>query len=662
MNSSIVSALYISVLKKEGKNDILDLILPFVIATIAEEAILGQPLSISDLQKRLGEDYDLEDLPAAVIKSLLRRLCKKGILKREGGEHYLYKIYNADNQKKDMQSYLREFSRDFTERLIKNRESSEKVIIKLGDHLGVNPEKKKGFLETSLLAFFEHSGHDIVNDIGRLKYNGITDQRLFNVGQFVLKEHEKKSSTYLLILQMLEGFMLKKIVYFQDEVINEKSKLNNLNIYLDTIIILRALGLKTNEENKSAMAMMKLAKELKAKPFCFEHNFDEVYGIISNYLKNRHRFQTQTLEAFDYKKVDDESIETYLASLRSEIENKGISIVDNETFEDKSIDYDESELTRHLKSIGYSKEEALQNDIKSITSIRRSRGKIGGKSKLTTIEGCKAIFVTGNANLVKETKEFFVNKDTYEGKRMVPVIMTDVELTTILWIKSSNSRDDLPELKLLQNARTAVNPSPRSMEEVKKKLELFESLTPESKGLLERSMLDNYAYSEIFEQTSASGKSTDEFLEKEYLKIKDAKSKNKQLTSENKRLHDEKDNLERERDKERQIRTNLREQFLEKIRNKSDKASQRKALLLVSVSFIFLSLAVGTGTYWLSNQLLNFGYLAGVAFFVLDYVHGVILDQSLTSRYYRWIEGRFKKKIYNKHLHKLKSEQPKLFI
>ena len=70
----------------------------------------------------------------------------------------------------------------------------------------------------------------------------------------------------------------------------------------------------------------------------------------------------------------------------------------------------------------------VERDVKSIAAI----GRIRKDNKYKKIEDCKAIFVTTNYNLVESAEKCLEHKKYEE----IGYIITDVELTTILWLKS----------------------------------------------------------------------------------------------------------------------------------------------------------------------------------------------------------------------------------
>ena len=98
----------------------------------------------------------------------------------------------------------------------------------------------------------------------------------------------------------------------------------------------------------------------------------------------------------------------------------------------------------------YGKEINLQDDIKSITAIRRLRID-KDKQNCDKIENSGAIFVTSNWHLCKYSNEYFSKTDDHIGKRNFSLAINDINLTTLIWIKK-NSKD----IDLISNLETSA--------------------------------------------------------------------------------------------------------------------------------------------------------------------------------------------------------------
>jgi len=94
----------------------------------------------------------------------------------------------------------------------------------------------------------------------------------------------------------------------------------------------------------------------------------------------------------------------------------------------------------------------LQNDIDAISYIILQRDGM----RYETIESCQSIFLTTNYSLVREANQFL----RYSAYKMqISPIISDIDLTSILWIKYAMQNNNIPRLWLISAANAAVSPT-----------------------------------------------------------------------------------------------------------------------------------------------------------------------------------------------------------
>jgi len=104
----------------------------------------------------------------------------------------------------------------------------------------------------------------------------------------------------------------------------------------------------------------------------------------------------------------------------------------------------------------YRSDATLNRDVESLAAIVRLRA--GTTSR--HVETCKAILLTSNAPLAKISAE-----QLGSGRQTdVPPCISDVTLTTLLWLKSPSLAPDLPRKWLLADCYAALSPTPQLWE------------------------------------------------------------------------------------------------------------------------------------------------------------------------------------------------------
>lgn len=256
---------------------------------------------------------------------------------------------------------------------------------------------------------------------------------------------------------------------------------------------------------------------------------------------------------------------------------------------------DEEGLKNHLAGkISYSNDEALSNDIKSIKSINIIRN---GK-KLKRLNRCNSIFVTTNYRLVSKTCEFLSDKEE------VPLLMGDLDLTTILWLKNPKRFENFPTLKLLETAQMSLMPTEEIRRGFIKKVNELEkrgNIDGEA-ATIYRSLVYT-AREEIMQLVAANPQNIKDVTSAE---LEDVTKQHYlgDTYEENMRLKKEKTSLEEEL-------AEIRERLEDKSRNKIESAGRVAETIVMGLfKFIFsILLIVGAYALWRANDRRYYGVM-----------------------------------------------------
>ena len=541
-NSAILTAIW-----DETKKDNLELIKPFVEFLIGENYKEGDKIDNNYIIKQMENKFAFVQFPEAILKKVYGRL--KGIVTRKDGIYYLKKDISINCQK-------------FKERQMKLEEESEKVIGSLKKYLQKINTKYKDINEQETISLFtiflEKTGFVSIENVKEYetKENYKRDQNNFYVAKFIIEQFEQETVISKYIEKIISGFMLANAIYMQVETDN-KETLKKVNIYLDSPLLLNILNFKTDSQNESGNLLMKLLNEKKANVYCFKHNYDEVCSILENYRNNIKKIREKTLERLDLDEYTTSDVDRIIQQLEIMLNNKGIKVVDtpqyekNENGEYKGV-VDEKKLTDFLMENYAENKETMEGivdrDVKSIAAI----GRIRKDNKYKKIEDCKAIFVTTNYNLVEFAEKCLEHKKYEE----IGYIITDVELITILWLKSFKSNPDLPKLKLIENARTALELTSTMMKRVKDVIEKMEKEGTINQADVVSSNIQelNYYKREIMEKIDGDEENINEetilgVIDKENISLRNEllieKEKNKIIKRENEKAKEENEELKK---------------------------------------------------------------------------------------------------------------------
>ena len=535
-NSAILTAIW-----DETKKDNLELIKPFVEFLIGENYKEGDKIDNNYIIKQMDDKFSFVQFPEAILKKVYGRL--KSIITRKDGVYYLKKDISINCQK-------------FKERQLKLEEESEKVIESLKEYLQKINMKYKDINEQETISLFtiflEKTGFVSIENVKEYetKENYKRDQNNFYIAKFIIEQFKQETVISKYIEKIISGFMLANAIYMQVETDN-KETLKKVDIYLDSPLLLNILNFKTDSQNESGNLLMELLNEKKANVYCFKHNYDEVCSILENYKNNIKKIREKTLERLDLDEYTTSDVDRIIRQLEIMLNNKGIKVVDTPQYEkNENGEYegvvDEKKLIDFLMENYAENKETMEGiverDVKSIAAI----GRIRKDNKYKKIEDCKAIFVTTNYNLVESAEKCLEHKKYEE----IGYIITDVELTTILWLKSFKSNPDLPKLKLIENARTALELTYTMMKRVKDVIEKMEKEGTINQADIVSSNIQelNYYKREIMEKIDGDEENINEetilgIIDKENIKLRHEllieKEKNKIIKKENEKAKEE---------------------------------------------------------------------------------------------------------------------------
>jgi hypothetical protein len=336
-------------------------------------------------------------------------------------------------------------------------------------------------------------------------------------------------------------------------------------------------------------------------------------------------------------------------NLENRFKEFNIEIVDTPDYTEdkfKSI-IDVKALTEKLKEhskqkkISYNNDNAIQNDIKSVCSINMFRN---GKP-CSKIENCSHIFVTTYQYLKQATKEVMPELTQLN----LGLVIDDLDLTTILWLKNFSADSNLPKLRLIENAIAATNPNPQIIEKMSKYLEDIkrDKLIPGVENV-SQILTTNYLKSNeyIKEVKNDPNNVTKQNLE-DYLKRKD-----NEITRVQNELNDTKErNIKREIELAT-IKQNLFDEA-EKIANAKNK---KLKLFLKILYYVMLAIIISFGicislkSYDIKN--FNIGFIIGMLFTIVSILDSVLPRAKYVSKLIDRVCKKYKNSVLEEETQK----------
>lgn len=426
-------------------------------------------LAINELQAEFQRIFGLK-LPTGVINSLLRRLEKRKLIRREN------RCYKPNREK------LR--NRNFSDTQAKVLEEYDSLIDNMVKYCESEFSRNvtRQYAEDLLEGFLAEHQVALLNAMLSKKpiiplQSSRDPTHKYMVGSFVTHISQKQGREFKYLETVLKGMMLANVLYLPD---NNKSikKRWTTSFYFDTPFLIEALGYQGKTKQELRGELLSALKSTGAKMRCFAHNVEEVENILFACLKiiergnidqayGRLAFSVDFMVEEGYTPSD---ILLKLQTVGDNLSALGIEIRDKPEYVREYV-IDEAQLEsllsdRYSSNANADKSKQVKNDVDSVASIHRLRK---GKS-FSKIEDCKAIFVTHNVALLRSSHDHFA-----EPANSVAHCLTDFTVANLLWLTRPDSLPDMPRKQIIADAYAAIQPDPYLWKMYVKKIEQLQA-------------------------------------------------------------------------------------------------------------------------------------------------------------------------------------------
>jgi len=408
--------------------------------------------STSKVQDGLMEIFGIE-IPQAVIERIFKKLKKKSFLNQDNRGVW---IINQKKLKeinfKPIEKARSEFQRMFSNLInnfvifVQDRFKDKNFDRKKAEKLIIN------YLDNKSVAILKHltTGTIPAEKTESRQYS----YYLATFLSYVL-QNDPSNSEYL--EKLIKGHLLQAYLFYTAN--NPPSqKFTQLDIYLDTPILLSLLGYKGPESQQYAKELLTLLRDEGGHLKVFIETLREVerillackFGLEYPYA-SKETLSFDVLREFIKRKATSIDVRREIETLNEKIKLEKIEI---EKFPPHSRRYepDETALEKLLKDIvRYRNEDALRHDTSCISAIYRLRK----GSSTTLIENSGAIFLTTNTKVIKAANRWYRE---IEKKKGIPPAISSEALAAIAWVKQPLKAPNLPKLAVIADCYEMLNP------------------------------------------------------------------------------------------------------------------------------------------------------------------------------------------------------------
>lgn len=448
-NALLASLAIIKANWDESKDTYLDNFLPFFLAAARDCG--NSSLSMTDASEVIWSRFGMQ-IPAGVLVTLSKRAAQKSYGRRESG------FFFPDSQK--MKS-LPDLGQQRADYLRKQSALVNELIQFSKERFGLIFTVEEA--EDALLAHVEEYSTPLLGSVvlGQTYPNredSSNQDVQYVVNSFISHVVSSLPQSFDHLEAVVKGSMLAVSLYLPNAS-EIGRRFERTTLFLDTPLIVRALGYEGADSKAAADDLLTLCRASGAEVACFEHNVQEVKGILDRSSRNAargartgtHRRPTDTHFASEGATSSD--ILLLAQTLEDDIAHLHIAIVEKPGVS-SALTVDELDLEATMEDqMSYQSRDALLNDLDSLTAIHRLRE---GRSS-SRLETCRAILVTSNGGLARIGQSFFVRG----GDHQWPVAITDHHLATLVWLKKPHTAPDLPRRQILADCFAALEPGKR---------------------------------------------------------------------------------------------------------------------------------------------------------------------------------------------------------
>lgn len=477
MNRTLISLAIIKSHWEKNRTDYIDNFIPLIAAVLNEKKYAK--IDLDTFQSDFKERYGL-DIPKNALVTIFNRARKNGIVKRNQGD-FVYDEESSSSQIKDIESAdierkfnkvissIKKFSKDEHDLKVEDKDVEEALLSFLKQHdLDI------------LFAAKDHSILPSVKSSKKLKYL---------VSSFALYAAKEEPTLFQFLVDISVGHALSGAILYS-ELSSFSGKLKDLNIYLDTPIILGILGFSGDFKRSSIDELVKILNEEKANVYILDTTRGEVDHILNDALTWLQRGiydlekASRALRHCHRQGMTGTDLEQKILGIDRLLEEQGIVSTEvPEHLNNEKFQINEVELKKTIKGTykriikdydynDYTKEGTINRDVKVLSGIYRFRQ--GFKPKV--IKDSKHLFITSNTALAFASKVF---ESRENGSHFtIPTCLTDVFLGTVIWLQSPQKIEALNSKKFIADCYSATQPS---TELIKKYIREVEKLKTEKK-------------------------------------------------------------------------------------------------------------------------------------------------------------------------------------
>ena len=534
-------------------HDHIGMFQPFILDAIG--GLSRDDFQVHEVKDAMFSRHGL-DVPSHTLRTLLKRTCRRGFVRREHGRYFRERDFPRSNISEAIarinaeHSHLTAVLRNYLADRHQPLETDEDALALL-----------LKFLELNHVGMVLDKPYEEQKDFGDPSSRSKT--RL--TARFIKEVVPFNDRLTAILQRMLEGFILQNALLLKD-ISATSRKFKDLRVFLDTRLVLQALGYQGEHSQVATTQMIAMLKRTGARVEVFEDTIKEIKTVL--HFHQQHLGTSQGRDSLHptplarfllINRYTPADVAQMIALLDQYVLQAGLPIrpapkrIPRYTL-------DEADLARRLARTDTPEgEPRVWHDVNCVAAVLTLRGSILPQD----VDNAKAIFVTATGLVIKNVTEWFrqqLEGEHLKGKAesLLPPVAHHGALSNVAWLKLPASGQKLKLHELIALCSVVLQPTRKTWDQFKRHLRNLQASgvvsSDETAAILANHFTDvhlSHLEDHLTDDTDVDSDSLDEVIERvsasyaavaqdNAVKAKDAEEQKKKLQL---RVHQQADKL-----------------------------------------------------------------------------------------------------------------------
>jgi len=285
--------------------------------------------------------------------------------------------------------------------------------------------------------FINKNSDDAIASLGRnnVSHTILTDKAVSMILDYFIETEKSDPENFKRLKAILYGKIVSSV--FLKRRFSNGSKIEKLDVYLDTNIVFSMLGFHEDFFNTSVQEVIDLIKKAGGNLKIFSFTKDEINAKLRGYLREFGYYSSSVAVSSIYyvlkrKQYSKLQIMSLIEKMEEKLLELGIDIDYSFTVDDL-LQNNDDRLSGLSQFKSYSPTNSVRHDFAAICAIEKIRG-----NAIFNWEKSKSIFLTGDWALTR-----FDFEKNHKQDYTFPAVVFRSDMASMLWIKGQTGSDNV---------------------------------------------------------------------------------------------------------------------------------------------------------------------------------------------------------------------------